>query len=111
VTGLSEVNDLVSCLARELKEASADQTNPEVIVFPSDVVAFQLLRLNSSDRQKFHFPAYFYLDQFLHEKFDYANEKRRLQQGLWDEITKLEMRRKTLTRFQVGNSQVHTNQL
>lgn len=102
VTGLPEVNDLVSCLARELREVSEDPTSPETIVFPSEVVAFQLLRTNSNDRQKFYFPAYFYLDQFLHEKYELASEKRQYQQSLWDELNKLEGKRGTLTRFQVS---------
>lgn len=105
ISGLPGCNDLVSCLAEELKAVAATESQPQVIVRPSEVVAFQLLRHHSSsDRQRFTYPAYFYLDQFMHEKMALANEKRQVKRGLLQRIADLEARKKTLTRFQVSDS-------
>ncbi|KIP03120.1 hypothetical protein PHLGIDRAFT_254599 [Phlebiopsis gigantea 11061_1 CR5-6] len=100
VSGHPDINDLVSCLDAELKQVGPNESQPQVIVYPSEVVAFQLLHHSSGDRQKFSFPPYFYLDQFMHEKSKLANEKRRLKSNLLQKIAELEARRKALTKFQ-----------
>ncbi|EKM56764.1 uncharacterized protein PHACADRAFT_207955 [Phanerochaete carnosa HHB-10118-sp] len=99
VYGFLDANDLVTCLAKELKEASDDPLAPQLILKPSDVVAFQLTR-SSSDRLRFNFPAYFYLDRFLYDKASMAGEKRKLQQELLGEVVQLEATRAALTKFE-----------
>lgn len=101
VYGLPDASDLVSCLAQELKDAADDPSTPELIVSPSDVVAFQLSR-SLSDRLRFNFPPFFYLDQFMYDKATLANEKRQLQHELLQEVTRLETRKTALARFEVG---------
>lgn len=104
INGLPESNDLVSCLAEELKAAAPHELQAQTIVRPSQVVAFQLLRHHSSsDRQKFSYPAYFYLDQFMHEKSTLADEKRQQKRDLLQRVEELEARKKVLTRFQVSS--------
>lgn len=99
VYGYSDANDLVSCLAKELKDATNDPNNTELIIYPSDVVAFQLSR-SLSDRTLFSFPTHFYLDRFLNDKASLSTEKHRLQQELLSEVTQLEKRKAALTQFE-----------
>ena len=101
ISGHADANDLVSCLDAELKQVAPTESQPQVIVYPSDVVAFQLLHHSSGDRQKFSFPPYFYLDQFMHEKSQLANQKRLIKHSLLQKIASLEGSRKALTKFQV----------
>ena len=104
VFGHADANDLVSCLDAELKQVAPTESQPQVIVRPSEVVAFQLLRYSSGERQKFSFPPYFYLDQFMHEKSQLAKEKRQLKSNLLQKINDLEARRRALTKFKVSHN-------
>lgn len=107
IDGLPDSNDLISCLAQELRAVAPSEPHPEVIVNPSKVVAFQLVRhYASNDRQKFTFPAYFYLDQFMHEKAVLADEKRQVRRDLLGKVADLEARRKVLTKFQARGSRL-----
>lgn len=105
ISGIPDQNDLISSLANELREISSDRAQPEVIVHASEVVAFQLIHTSSaSDRQKFRFPAYFYLDQFMADKAALAHEKRQVQHRLLEDVVTLEAKKKVLTKFQVRRS-------
>ncbi|KAI0795565.1 hypothetical protein C8Q75DRAFT_803435 [Abortiporus biennis] len=111
IRGTPDSNDLLSCLSSEMSPTGQGQ---QVIFQPSDVVAFQLAReflpiVPSSgstnagvkiERQRFAYPKYIYLDQFLKENVDLANEKRKLQKDLTAEIEKLSARRAGLTRHE-----------
>lgn len=98
IPGTLEANDLISCLRLEFRE--------DVIVSPSEVVAFQLARLHHTggERQRFSYPSSIYLDQFMHEKASLANEKRRLQHELLAEIDGLREKQRALTKDKVGVS-------
>lgn len=100
IPGTLEANDLVSCLRLEFRD--------DVIVSPSQVVAFQLARLhhNGGERQRFSYPSSIYLDQFMHEKSGLANDKRRLQHELLAEIDALREKQRALTKDKVGLSVV-----
>ncbi|CDO71510.1 hypothetical protein BN946_scf184910.g9 [Trametes cinnabarina] len=104
-----EVNDLVSALAAELAPdpAKLPFAKRQVIMTPSDVIAFQLLRDvapppydaavgRRTERALFKYPKTVYLDQFMKESYDFANEKRTAQRRLIQEIKELEHKKKNL---------------
>ncbi|KAI0718526.1 hypothetical protein C8T65DRAFT_638279 [Cerioporus squamosus] len=109
-------NDLISALSAEfappdsLKNKAAVKRH--VIVEPSEVIAFELVRDvappsydaaigRKSERSIFKYPKSLYLDQFMQESFELANEKRMAQRGLLDGIKALEARKKNLLQFNV----------
>ncbi|GJE98692.1 hypothetical protein PsYK624_149270 [Phanerochaete sordida] len=97
--GFADCNDLVSCLAKELRDVAEDPASPALIVHTSDVVAFQVIRV-SSDRAHFNFPPHFYLDRFLYDKASLSNEKRQRQHDLLEEVALLEKRKAALTSYE-----------
>ncbi len=111
-----ESNDLLSALSAEfappdtLKNKATAKRH--VIVEPSEVIAFELIRDatppsydavlgRKSERSLFKYPKSLYLDQFMQESFELANEKRMAQRGLLDGIKELEARKKNLLNFNV----------
>ncbi|RDX44562.1 hypothetical protein OH76DRAFT_1466134 [Lentinus brumalis] len=109
-----ESNDLLSALSAEfappdtLKNKATAKRH--VIVEPSEVIAFELIRDatppsydavlgRKSERSLFKYPKSLYLDQFMQESFELANEKRMAQRGLLDGIKELEARKKNLLNF------------
>ena len=113
----AEGNDLVSSLAAEL----APPENPKlkaiakrhVIFQPSEVIAFLLLRDSAppsydaavgrkTERSIFKYPKSVYLDQFMRDSYELANQKRTEQRGLLAEVTELETRKKNLLHFEVS---------
>ncbi|KAI0357849.1 hypothetical protein OH77DRAFT_1583695 [Trametes cingulata] len=107
-----DANDLVSSLAAELapdpdKVASAKR---QVILEPSEVIAFQLIRDAAppsydaavgrrSERAIFKFPKSVYLDQFMKESYELANEKRGAQRKLLQDVKELETKKKNLLHY------------
>lgn len=106
VKGTPESNDLLSCLSAELTPIAVNESGRyQVIYKPSEVVAFQLLREqymsatgSKHDRQKFVFPKFVYLDQFLKENVEVAQRKRSQQRRLYEKVEKLKEKRISLTR-------------
>ena len=113
----AEGNDLVSSLAAEL----APPENPKlkaiakrhVIFQAAEVIAFLLLRDSAppsydaavgrkTERSIFKYPKSVYLDQFMRDSFELANQKRATQRALLDGIKDLEARKKNLLHFNVG---------
>lgn len=110
-------NDLVSCLAARLTRGQRnalgslplDQQN--TIVRASTVVAFQLVRVQSystvvnikkGDSGAFRYPKHIYLDQFMQENAELADDKRREEQDMALEIAKLTHQREELTKYKVS---------
>jgi hypothetical protein len=106
-------NDLVSQLSSQLS-----QSNQKVIFEPSQVVAFQLTSApqvlpsyssstntgtgaGGGGRKKFKYPKSIYLDQFLRENADLANEKRRLGREMNEEVQRLALKKQGLMYFKV----------
>ncbi|KAH9847035.1 hypothetical protein C2E23DRAFT_850401 [Lenzites betulinus] len=107
-----ETNDLVSSLAADLAPDPVKHPNArrQVIFEPSDVIAFQLARDaappsydttigRKSERATFKYPMSVYLDQFMKESFELADEKRTAQRTLLQEVKELEAKKKTLLHF------------
>ncbi|KAI0364511.1 hypothetical protein BV20DRAFT_1107189 [Pilatotrama ljubarskyi] len=107
-----DVNDLVSSLAAELAPdpAKVASTKRQVILEPSEVIAFQLIRDaappsydaaigRKSERAIFKYPRSVYLDQFMKESSELANEKRAAQRKLLQDVKDLEAKKKDLLYF------------
>ncbi|KAI0768258.1 hypothetical protein BD413DRAFT_696035 [Trametes elegans] len=107
-----DANDLISSLAAELAPdpAPAATARRQVIFAPSDVVAFQLLRDaappaydvalgRKPERALFRYPQSVFLDQFMKDSFELANEKRAEQRRLLQKVKELEARKKNLLHF------------
>lgn len=76
----------------------------DIIFDPSQVLTFHLkVPLDSSARSldPFVFPRFFYLDQFLAQNFEIANQKRRSQREMQEEISKLTKQKEIITHFNV----------
>ncbi|KAF8639202.1 hypothetical protein AX17_001688 [Amanita inopinata Kibby_2008] len=103
--GLENIpNDLIGALSANLSRYTDTGSSHEVIVDPSDVVAFQLNyhRQATGSRQNldtFVYPKTIYLDQFLLTNVELANQKRQLERDMHAEIAKLVAEKETLTRF------------
>ncbi|KAI9068656.1 hypothetical protein FKP32DRAFT_1561274 [Trametes sanguinea] len=104
-----EANDLVSALAVELAPdpAQAPLARRQVILEPSEVIAFQLLHDvtppsydaavgRRTERALFKYPKSVYLDQFMKESFELANEKRTAQRKILQDIKELDAKKKNL---------------
>jgi len=107
--GGGDANDLIGRLSSQLsKDASAKQS---AIIEPSEMVAFQLTRSSSthlnttgtsSERKPFIYPKTIYLDQFLKENVEFAENRRRQQHEMYAEAQKLMLRKKSMTHFNVS---------
>ncbi|KAI8972449.1 hypothetical protein BD414DRAFT_560365 [Trametes punicea] len=104
-----DANDLVSSLAAELAPDPSKSPSPkrQVIIEPSDVITFQLLRDvapppydaavgRRTERAIFKYPKSVFLDQFMKDSFELANEKRTARRKLLQEVKELEARKKSL---------------
>ncbi|KAJ3557621.1 hypothetical protein NM688_g1374 [Phlebia brevispora] len=100
IRGTPDANDLLSCLSQELFPERYQRQ--QVIFKSSEIVAFQLMRhyTTNGERELFSFPPHLYLDQFLRENVELANEKRRRQWELNAQVDKLNQRKAELTRDQ-----------
>lgn len=100
-------NDLVSCMEYILVNKNNNNISYDVILTPSDVIGFQLLRLPSasssskSSPDPLVYPKTLHLDRFLFHNLGVTNEKRRIEQKMQQEIQELKRQRNTLTLFNV----------
>ena len=112
-----EANDLVSSLAADLAPdlTKSLSTKRQVIIEPSEVISFQLLRDAApppydaavgrrSERATFKYPKSVYLDQFMKESYHIADEKRAEQRRLLQEVKDMETKKKQLLHHNVGLS-------
>ncbi|KXN88417.1 hypothetical protein AN958_07323 [Leucoagaricus sp. SymC.cos] len=94
--------DLISCLSGTLSSWSDTGSSHDVIVEPSDVFCFHLQRLvNEAGKfnpELFTFPKFIYLDQFLLENLELANESRMAERKILEEISELTRMKEGLTR-------------
>ncbi|KAL1939454.1 hypothetical protein VTO73DRAFT_10010 [Trametes versicolor] len=108
----SDVNDLVSSLAAELAPDISKFPNSkrQVIFEAPDVISFHLVRDaippaydaavgRRAERATFKYPKSVYLDQFMKESFELANEKRATQRELLQDAKELETKKKNLLHF------------
>ena len=110
-------NDLLSALAADFAPPDTLKNKAtlkrHVIFEPSDVIAFELIRElappsydaavgRKTERSIFRYPKSLYLDQFMRDSFELANQKRATQRALLDGIKDLEARKKNLLHFNVG---------
>ena len=115
IDGTDNANDLISLLSSQLSH--------HVIFEPSEVVAFQLNAAPNlpsysasvsttssvkSEQKPFQYPKHIYLDQFLSENADLANEKRLRKQEIDSEMQKLTQQKMALTRFNVSVRYIST---
>ncbi|KAL4076724.1 hypothetical protein V8B97DRAFT_2022016 [Scleroderma yunnanense] len=106
--GGGEANDLIGRLSSQLSNPQDSSEKQSVIIEPSEVVAFQLSRSSSShlnstgtsaDRKPFTYPKSVYLDQFLKENVEFAENRRRQQHEMYAEAQKLILHKKSMTHF------------
>ncbi|KAF9453345.1 hypothetical protein P691DRAFT_719810 [Macrolepiota fuliginosa MF-IS2] len=94
--------DLISCLSATLSMWTDAGSAHDVIIEPSEVFCFHLRRqVNQAGKyapEPFTFPEHIYLDQFLFENLDLANQKRNAERKLLDEVSRLERMKEGLTR-------------
>jgi len=96
--------DLVGALSVNLSRYTESSSAHDVITEPSDVVAFHLQRSRSthSNVDTFVYPKIIFLDRFLLSNVELANQKRRLEQDMNAEISKLISQKEMLTRHNVS---------
>lgn len=113
--GGGDANDLIGRLSSQLSNPQDASAKQSVIVEPSEMVAFQLTRSSSthlnttntsSERKPFIYPKSIYLDQFLKENVEFAENRRRQQHEMYAEAQKLILRKKSMTHFNVSISQL-----
>lgn len=131
VRGADEGNDLLTCLSNQLGLSDPGEVpvtpgismpQPQSLVKPSDVVAFQLVRLpqsqtqaqkqtlgqtspqSSSSRTPFLYPKYVYLDQFLRENSALTVQKRSEWNQLQKQIKELVAKKESIANFKVNCS-------
>ncbi|RPD52248.1 hypothetical protein L226DRAFT_474460 [Lentinus tigrinus ALCF2SS1-7] len=107
-------NDLLSALAAEFAPPDTLKNKApmrrHVIFEPSEVIAFELVRDSAppsydaaigrkNERSTFRYPKSLYLDQFMRDSYELANQKRMTQRGLLDGIKDLEARKQKLLHF------------
>lgn len=100
--------DLISCLSGTLSKWTDTGSSHDVIIEPSDVFCFHVRRaVNQEGKfspEPFSFPKYIYLDQFLLENLELANETRLGERKLLDGISELTRMKEGLTQHNVGGS-------
>ncbi|XP_006455181.1 hypothetical protein AGABI2DRAFT_226546 [Agaricus bisporus var. bisporus H97] len=93
--------DLISCLSGTLSKWTDTGSSHDVIIEPSDVFCFHVRRaVNQEGKfspEPFSFPKYIYLDQFLLENLELANETRLGERKLLDGISELTRMKEGLT--------------
>lgn len=117
----SDVNDLVSSLAAELAPDISKSPNSkrQVIFEAPDVISFHLVRDavppaydaavgRRAERATFKYPKSVYLDQFMKESFELANERRSTQRELLQDAKELETKKKNLLHFKVSAARSST---
>ncbi|KAI0634033.1 hypothetical protein C8Q77DRAFT_1109415 [Trametes polyzona] len=105
-------SDLVSSLAADLAPDPVKFANArrQVIFEPSEVLAFQLIRDAAPppydavigrrpERATFKYPKSVFLDQFMRDTYELANEKRAAQRKLFLDVKELEAKKKNLLHF------------
>ncbi|KAG6889932.1 hypothetical protein C0995_013456 [Termitomyces sp. Mi166 len=101
-------NDLISRLSSSLHAYNefTQTTTHDVIVHPSEVVAFHLRPMQSTGQGKtvepFAFPRQFPLDRFILDNLSLTEEKEAQERKMRDEINDLTKRRELLTRGDVS---------
>ena len=99
-------NDLIGALSANLSRYSDSGSSHDVIIEPSDVVAFHLSykrqTASRSNLDTFIYPKALYLDRFLQTNAEIANQRRRLEQEMNVEIARLTAQKETLTRHNVS---------
>lgn len=106
-----ESNDLIGRLSAQLSKPQSEPGKQSVIFEPSEVVAFELVRVSStpstsssgggSDKKAFTYPKSIYLDQFLRENVELAQAKRKQRREMLEEVQRLVLHKKTLSHFDV----------
>ncbi|TFK31536.1 hypothetical protein BDQ12DRAFT_119224 [Crucibulum laeve] len=97
--------DLISCLSANLSKFENQSSFHDVIIEPSEVFAFRLTRMPTKSTtakppaDAFVYPKSIYLDQFLHQNLQSANEKRARERQVLAEFDDLTKQRETLTNF------------
>jgi hypothetical protein len=98
-------NDLIGTLSANLSRYSDSWSSHDIIIEPSDVLAFQLAyKRQSSSRSNldpFFYPKTLFLDRFLMSNVELANQKRRQEKDMNAEIVNLTTQKETLTRYNV----------
>ncbi|KAF8888788.1 hypothetical protein BD779DRAFT_1522582 [Infundibulicybe gibba] len=102
-------NNLISRLATHLSRYHDDGSSHDVIFEPSIMVAFhlKLSRPQSTSGSStgkhspggFVYPKTIYLDQFLIQNLDLANQKRDQERRMIEEVNRLTLRKNTLTLY------------
>ena len=105
------VDDLISRLSAQLsRSASTNGQGQQVIIQPSEVVTFQLVRrgggrdrraIGLDDKSLFRYPISIYLDQFLASNAELAKEKRTSAADMVRELGRLQGKGNALRWFQV----------
>ena len=100
-------NDLIRVLAANLSRNTETGSSHDVITEPSDVVAFRLVyhrqtNTTRSNTDTFVYPKTIYLDRFLLNNVEIANQRRQLEQDMNAEIAKLTMQRENLIKYNVS---------
>lgn len=98
-------HDLMSCLSAQFATpADEPRKKQDVILEPSDVVAFELIsgsRVTTTERKPFSYPKSIFLDQFLQENAEMASATRAHQRDVTEEVEALTLKKKSLTSFDV----------
>jgi hypothetical protein len=103
-------DDLISRLSAQLSRATPGEgKGQQVIVEPSEIVAFQLARSSgrgvgtggTANQEPFRYPTYIFLDQFLASNAEMAASKRASAAEMEKELSQLTERKANLKWFKV----------
>lgn len=95
-------NDLVSRLAAMLSQYEDRGSTHDIIFEPSQVLTFHLKAPQDSSARSldpFVYPRFLYLDRFLAKNFEIANQKRRLNREMQEEINTLTKQKEYITHY------------
>ena len=105
-------NDLISRLTSSLSRYHDTGSEHDVILEPSEVIAFHLRNTQSATssanapallhQKPFKYPKTLYLDRFLSDNFQLADAKRKQQMEITDQIQKLTAQRNSITHCNVS---------
>ena len=105
-------NDLISRLTSSLSRYHDTGSEHDVIIEPSEVIAFHLRNTRSAtcsanasallSQKPFKYPKTLYLDRFLSDNFQLADAKRKQQMDIADQIQKLTAQRNSITHCNVS---------
>ncbi|KAJ6587377.1 hypothetical protein B0H10DRAFT_2093935, partial [Mycena sp. CBHHK59/15] len=101
----SASNELVMRLSETLNIYNEDGSSEHnLILQPSELVTFHIQVKPSSSTgaspEPFVYPKCIYMDQFMHENLDLANETRATQRQLQKDIEMLTVKKRNITRFE-----------